>query len=314
MEERIFRLLQGDIDEAEARQVLAWRRASPQNEAVFREIDRLFNAKRLLTPALDQSPPPPAREILRKAAVRRRSVRRPVVWAGAAAAALVLIPVAVRRLSTDATTSSLLRAAEFVTQPDEHSTVQLGDGSVVRLGPDSRLTVSPAAGERRVLLRGRAFFAVARDERHPFKVVTDRGEVLVKGTRFDLEARAGRLQLAVVEGVVELRAGNDAVQVKGGQVAQAIDGVRLIKGEADSVPSLTRWMGKFVAFEATPLRVVAEELERRFGVRMRIEDSSVAERTVTSWSTDRTAPEIISAICAALSVSCAVTDSVTVVK
>jgi ferric-dicitrate binding protein FerR (iron transport regulator) len=85
-------------------------------------------------------------------------------------------------------------------------------------------------------------------------------------------------------------------------------------GEAESVPTATAWMGNFVAFESTPLRVVAAELERRFGMRVRIVDSVVAERTVTSWSTDRTAPEIVAAICAALNVSCTVTDSVTVVQ
>jgi transmembrane sensor len=314
MEERVYRYFQGDLDEVEAPRVDAWRRASPQNEEVFRQLENLYNARQLLTLALDHAPPPAAREILRRAAVRRRSARRLTGWAAAAAAAVVLIAVAVRRPSTDPADGSLLRAAEFVTLPDEQSTVQLGDGSVVRLGRDSRVTVLSVLGERRVSLSGRAFFAVARDENHPFTVVTDRGEVLVKGTRFDLEARGGRLQLTVVEGLVQLRAGNEAVQVKGGEVAHALDGNRVVVGETESVPATTRWMGKFVAFESTPLRVVAEELERRFGVRMRIDDSAVAERPVTSWSTDRTAPEIISAICAALNVNCAVTDSVTVVK
>jgi ferric-dicitrate binding protein FerR (iron transport regulator) len=72
MEERIYRLLQGDIDEVEARQVDVWRRASPQNEAVFRQIERLYNSRQLLTPALYQSTPPAARDFLRTA---RRSGR-----------------------------------------------------------------------------------------------------------------------------------------------------------------------------------------------------------------------------------------------
>jgi ferric-dicitrate binding protein FerR (iron transport regulator) len=182
------------------------------------------------------------------------------------------------------------------------------------LGRDSRLTVLAVPGERRVSLRGRAFFAVARNETQLFKVVTDRGEVVVKGTRFGLEARTEGLQVTVVEGLVELRAGNDVVQVKGGEVAHALAGGRPIVGEIETVPAATKWLGKFVAFESTPLRVVADEIERRFGMRVLIPDSAVANRTVTSWSTDRTAPEIIAAICAALNVSCTVTDSLTVVK
>jgi len=313
MEERVFRFLQGDIDEVEARQLDLWRRASPQNEAVFREIERLFNSRQLLAPTLHQTAPPAAQELLRRVRTRGRWVRHTGAWA-AAAAAVVFLAFTLRKSTPEPTGGSLLRAAEFVTQSDEQSTVQLGDGSVVRLGPDSRLAVLPVARERRVSLHGRAFFAVARDENHTFTVVTDRGEVLVKGTRFDLDVREGRLELTVVEGLVELRAGSDVVYVRGGEVAHMLAGGRPIVGEIETVPTATRWMGKFVAFESTPLRVVAEELERRFGMRVLITDSATAERTVTSWSTDRKAPEIMAAICAALNVSCAVADSLTVVK
>ena len=55
--------------------------------------------------------------------------------------------------------------------------------------------------------------------------------------------------------------------------------------------------------------------ERRFGMRVLISDSALAEETVTSWSTDRSAREMIAAICVAVSASCSIGDSLaTVVK
>ena len=73
------------------------------------------------------------------------------------------------------------------------------------------------------------------------------------------------------------------------------------------------WVGNFVAFESTPLSEVVRELERRYGLRIQVEDSALAAQTVTSWSTNRSPREILTAICLALSASCTFTDTLTTI-
>ena len=133
----------------------------------------------------------------------RRSRTRWAPWAIAAAAAIVAaVSLALARPQTRDAAIPGWGATEVVTGATELATVQLGEGSVVRLAPSSRLRVL-AGRERAVNLEGRAFFAVERMPRHPLRVHTPPGR-RVLGTRFELATNADRLELRVVEGRVAL--------------------------------------------------------------------------------------------------------------
>jgi transmembrane sensor len=313
VEEKILRFLRGELDQRDTGEIEAWRRESPEHEAVFRQIKRLYEFRVLLQPTLYQAAPPAAERLMRRARARGRWFRSLAFWVSATAATLLAVGAVTRVMGSNAT-GPLLRAAEFVTEPVEASTVQLGDGTVVRLGPESHLTLVSDRRERRVSFRGQAFFAVARDEAHPFKVSTDRADLVVRGTRFHLEARGEQLRVSVVEGVVELRAGSDTILVHGGQVGQTVPGGRAIVGRIDSVQVEAPWMRRFVAFESTPLRIVADEFQRRFGMRVVILDPALAEETVTIWSNAGSAMAILNAICVAVDAECSVEDSLAVLR
>jgi ferric-dicitrate binding protein FerR (iron transport regulator) len=70
------------------------------------------------------------------------------------------------------------------------------------------------------------------------------------------------------------------------------------------------WVGNFLVFQDTPLREVAKEVERRFGVPVVIRDSALAERTVTAWFADRTLEEVLRVVCAASLTRCTLGDVV----
>ena len=79
-----------------------------------------------------------------------------------------------RPRNSDSTRHPGWGATEVVTGATELATVQLGEGSVVRLAPSSRLRVL-AGRERAVHLEGRAFFAVERMPTPPATRHTRRG-------------------------------------------------------------------------------------------------------------------------------------------
>ena len=81
----------------------------------------------------------------------------------------------------------------------------LPDGSRVTLGARSVIDLAFTGGERRVrLVEGEAFFDVASDPARPFYVETGHSVIRVVGTQFDVRRAAGRVQVAVKEGVVEV--------------------------------------------------------------------------------------------------------------
>jgi transmembrane sensor len=188
-------------------------------------------------------------------------------------------------------------------------TARLDDGSVVRLAPKSRLRVQPIADRREVWLDGEAFFAIAPDSARPFTIRTRNGAVEVLGTRFDLRVVGSELRLVVTDGRVALTAGAERRVVTAGQMAHLDRGVPVVQALA-SPDTLLDWMGGFLAFQNTPLRQVARELEHRFGVRVLLPDSALASRTVTAWFTGHDLDQVLAVICGAVDAHCTLRDGV----
>ncbi len=315
-EDQLFRSLTGQATPDEERAIRAWRAASPDHEREYRAVRRLLTLVRGARP-LANSTPPPVLDVLAEAARREPDHHRRARWfdrwwaRGLAAAALVLLGVAIARSAMPGPSSLATGVDQLVTGPTETTTIGLSDGTVVRLGAGSQLRFSRSSDVREVRLTGRAFFAVAHHDRLPFRVLTPAGDVTVLGTRFDLESRERDLRLVVVEGRVAVAApqGGEA-RVESGQMSRVIDGRLLPSIRTPDLRSETQWVGRFLAFQNTPLSRAAAEIEQMYGVRVRIRDAAVAERTVTTWFTDRSLDEVVRIVCAIAVTRCTVEQGV----
>jgi transmembrane sensor len=225
-------------------------------------------------------------------------------WAPWAIAAAATIVAAVALRSRAGTGSSVpgWGATEVVTGATELATVQLGEGSVVRLAPSSRLRVL-AGRERAVSLEGRAFFAVQRMPQHPLRVHTAAGDARVLGTRFELAAGRDGLELRVVDGRVALTAGRARIEVGAGEESAVRNGAVSRPTRAQPAAVAT-WVGTFLAFQATPLRDVAREIERVYSTPVTIADSALANETITATFTDRPVREVVNVVCSVLNARC----------
>jgi transmembrane sensor len=195
------------------------------------------------------------------------------------------------------------------------TTVQLRDGSVVRLAPASRLVIGNRPDGRDVSLDGRAFFAVARAGGRPFRVRTRLGEARVLGTRFELATGADDLELVVVEGRVALDAPANTVEVRGGQASYVARGTATAPVTLANPDSALRWIGKFVVFQSTPLGDAVREVERSYDIRVLITDAALAQQTVTATFTDRGAAQVMEVLCSVVSARCTTAgDTVTMAR
>jgi transmembrane sensor len=96
-----------------------------------------------------------------------------------------------------------------VAAADEATTVTLDDGSVVALEPHTSVRgAARSAGDIALEVEhGEAHFDVAHDDARTFRVVSGDVEVRVIGTAFSVAREAGRVNVVVARGRVEVRRG-----------------------------------------------------------------------------------------------------------
>lgn len=303
IETLLLRVLQGEATEAEQAELRRWREASPENEARFRERERLWALLGEAEPRVPVSERPSARTIVDIANGRaylaepgRGRSRRIPAFAGLAAAAVAVLVLGVVWPKGDVGPTPVT-AREFATGRAEGVTLHLDEGTIVRLGPASRLELRPTRGETEVFLDGRAFFAVAKGYGRRFVVRTRAGEAMVLGTRFEVDSRGDDLRIVVVEGKVTVTRDGRTAEVAEGEVGVAPAGAEPQVRRVDNVHELLDWMGRSLVFRDTPMSRVVREIGHRYGLAVRIADAVLEDRTVTAAFTDQSLDQVLDIIC-----------------
>lgn len=321
VDELICRSLKGSTSDTEDKLLLEWRRTVEANEQYYQDLVHLLRLTEVV--AGSQATPAPAATDLIALAVDERgalsSGGRPreaprrgwLIALALAASVLLAIPVgwyALRPFQREFN----MGAGEFITGPTETTTITLGDGTVVRLAPRSRLRVMDAPGRREVFLHGRAYFAVASMERMRFRVNTDQGDVVVLGTQFEVKADE-ELRVVVIEGRVTLGADGQNVNVNAGEMSMATNGMVTPPVKVDVQPIIA-WVGRFVAFQSTPLHEAAKVLARMYHKRVIVTDRALGELTITGWYMDRDFEEIVTIICGVLDANCSIQNGTATIR
>ncbi len=165
---------------------------------------------------------------------------------------------------------------EATTQTEQQQ-VQLPDGSTVTLNHNSRLQYPQQFGEtREVTLEGEAYFEVARDEKHPFRVVSGNVTTEVLGTAFNLHwnKKAAIVELEVTEGKVAFASFenglSERVFVSAGEHAVYYGETKTIEKFEAFNPNLISWKTKKLVFENEALEKVLSDAAVYFDVEFEI--------------------------------------------
>lgn len=186
---------------------------------------------------------------------------------------------------------------EIVADRGERMNLTLSDGTSVVLNSSSAIRYPSHfnSQSREIELEGEAFFSVSRNENKPFLVHTDRATVRVLGTKFNVNAynELDGVEVVVEDGEVAVKA--DSLPDNQGRNASNHAEVVLGKGEytivrdgtAPTPPttvSLDRhlgWINGDLIFEAAPLDIVIQKLERYYDRDFQIADSSLLDHKLT---------------------------------
>ena len=343
MEELIIRSLQGRVTLEEQERLQRWRERSPTNEHQYQQIAKLWALTGRVGPSAHRPEPPDVALLLErvpevdgwgadpsegsvmgrrpsstsKPAPSRRSPRLlgEVLKAAAVAAVLVSGGYALGQvLGGPERPESILAGGEIVTGPQEMVTLTLGDGSSVRLGPQSELRLSQDGKERVVWLNGRAFFGVEADAERTFSVRTPYGEAAALGTRFEVRSEDDAFRVLVVEGSVRVSAGEAEAELSEGHMGESSRGHRLSTRIVEDTFAQLDWMGTVLVFQATPFGRAMQEVERRYGVDVVVEDPALAEITVTATFTDQDLEQVLLVLCEVVAADCALEGDVVEVR
>lgn len=192
---------------------------------------------------------------------------------------------------------------EVSTAYAKNASVELSDGTSVKLGPCSRLIYPDkfSSSERKVFTSGDVLFDVAKDPEKKFVAVSDNMDVIVHGTSFHVNSFMDLKndEVALLSGSVELCMHADGTSVKlvPGEIIRYDKEKGNIKRLHFDVNSYERVLDVdgFQFVDATLSEIVGT-LSRRFKVDISVEDSIAGEKYYASFINGENLDEILNAL------------------
>ncbi|TCC89177.1 DUF4974 domain-containing protein [Pedobacter frigiditerrae] len=178
---------------------------------------------------------------------------------------------------------------QTVTQIGEMKVITLPDGSKITLNNQSRLKYPARFSEktREVHLTGEAFFEVVHDSKKPFKVFTDKLNIQVLGTSFNVTAYPEDEQISVA-----VATGKVGVMDKSNKQTAAqllLPGDRLsyhrlnqkFSNSKLAISDINSWdVGKLV-FKNETLEQITKQLQRYYSVKFVFKNDSLLKRQIS---------------------------------
>jgi len=157
----------------------------------------------------------------------------------------------------------------FTTGNGQQWQLALNDGTKVWLNAASSISypVAFAGNERVVEITGEAYFEVAKDAQHPFKVKVGNQTVEVLGTHFNINAYTdeGIIKTTLLEGRVKMQS---TVIAPGQQIQVSGNGVLTVVNDAD-LEQAVAWKNGLFQFENADLSSVMRQIGRWYSVEVK---------------------------------------------
>ena len=186
----------------------------------------------------------------------------------------------------------------FETPRGEKSLVTLPDGSQIWLNANSRLVYhSFSSSHRQVELKGEAFFNVVHNEKAPFVVKTDKCEVEVLGTTFNVMAynEFGRQEITLLTGKVNVHTDKNEQVINPGQaLILKDDKVQVVEVNTSQASG---WVENKFNFKDIPLSELMKRLENWYDVDITLENNIGKEINYTgTFKNEETIWQVLDAI------------------
>ena len=273
-DEQIAKYLSNELTEREKEKIDEWKSASASNRTQLESIISLWDTAIKVPEAEGAKPNWNAFE----ATYIKKQDSSYLSYIATAACIVIAVFFGFFNSTPNVTTAETLLG--------ETKTIQLSDGSTIRLNYLSQIEYHDFsdANERRVKLRGEAFFEVASDKTKPFIIETNESVTTVLGTKFHLKSRKEKTELVVTEGKVSfenpsfpnqkriLTKGQKSAIHKGKQPEDVSDA---------NLTFANAWLKNQLIFKQTRLSKIVSEIETIYNTKITLK-SSLNETKVTA--------------------------------
>ncbi len=177
----------------------------------------------------------------------------------------------------------------------------LADGSLVYLNGNSEISFSKkfSVKDRKVSLKGEAFFEVQRNEEIPFSITTYKTITQVIGTSFNVYSdQSKQVRVFVVSGVVEFFTGKrkDLVRLEAGEQGIYNPGLTGVEKENINDRNFLAWKTGILYFDETPIpeafRLLQEQYSRVLVFEEKQDDLPTLTTTIDNQSLEAVLEEL----------------------
>lgn len=288
IQEIITRFLEGHASEDDVDTLYAWVQESDANRDYFHEMNNTYQAS--VTLARYNQPKINAawEQLSQDIQASGRIVEHPALKRHPKSSLFIKIAASVTLLAV-AGVLLFIGSKEFVARQsrvvynagENNMRILLPDSSFVWLNRHSTLEYAPSFGtaNREVHLKGEAFFDVRKNKKQPFIVKAENIQVLVRGTKFNVQAYTAEpsIKTTLEEGKIELYVSGMAshfVMRPGDQITLDTDANKVSRRKVNPA-DFSAWKEEQLAFDSAPLRDIILQLENRYKVNI-VADSTVA--------------------------------------
>lgn len=305
IEHLISKSITGNLNEEEKSQLDEWMNTSEDNSREYNAHQELWNKSKqlVLSDAID------IEASLAKTKSRISSGKKKKRWLVnfRQVAAVLVLSIGIASLYHYFISSELGSSIyqDISTAYGTQTSFELPDGTKVWLNSGSHLhfpTSFEKLKERRIVLKGEAYFAVTKNPSKPFVVNTKEIDVKVLGTSFNVSAYedSPELTVALEEGKVSLYKANseretEIVSLTPNEIATYIKSQNTIDVRKESyLDKYTAWKEGRMVFFGDRLEIVAEKLEKWYNVDIEFRDSKLKKSRFTGTFENESLEQVLS--------------------
>lgn len=274
--ELINKYLKGDALPHEKEEILLWIEQSAQNRKQFMQFRRLYDISIWNETKVEVDKP----EVIKGFRISKGLKQ----WMKVAA--IITVTVTVTLLAQLVFEKQNTVALQTIDVPQgQHVNLTLGDGTKVALNSNSKLQIPSDFDDktRTVKLNGEAYFEVSHNTSKPFHVITQKYDIKVLGTTFNVLAyyNSDVFETSLLEGSVQLADFNSTrkLVLKPNEMVQLVNN-ELVVSAFESEDSFL-WKDGIYVFKNENFKSIFKKLEMYYGVEILVENSIINTYTCT---------------------------------
>jgi len=196
---------------------------------------------------------------------------------------------------------------EQVAQESSTQEITLPDGSHITLyaGSELRYAIGDKWDERRIRLKGEAYFEVHRDTLHPFVIDAGSATVTVLGTSFNVKAYDDEqeVEVTVTSGLVSMASVKDEshqIILNPGNSGILYKAEKKLELVPDADPNAVAWKTREINFNNTPLGEVVEVLNHVYMTAIALGNPALENCPITVSFSNQELPAVLNVLTSTL--------------